>query len=752
MFSHLVFAVVLYLTQSLSTSMTVGMSPTQPVQGQPVTLTAKLTAAGGATVNGGSVAFSVGPSVIGTAQVSSNGVAKIAWTPTVAGAVTVKAAFSTHFSDTSENIPITVAPCVQCTAPSGAVAPVFSTASGAVTPGTGTVPSTSTSGADIIYSVDGSTPSYYRDANGIAHPTLGTKSQVYNSTYTPTFYVYGPMTFKAIAAKSGLADSSVTTATYTITPPTGTSISACGPLTASTTYNLTADVSATGNCFTLNGGNITFNGNGHTITYGTGDSAIASGTNMTVTSGSLTATVPTATFTGGMVGDAIFISQTGSGAYQNIQATISTVNSSTSITVSPIGTFPTTINWSQSTAKYLVSPPPHHAFYCDVAVTTHNCPSSTLYNFTYTQSANSAAGDPNSHGIFLGNENLYNSGDGTELISNTVGNVSGLQVMCIEINGSPFGNGLAFDTCNDTSPGMFYRDGLGGYNFKFQNGYSQTQTTPTGFAHDLVCNNGPQGCVEAEETVNVGNNYANLGGITEYVAGYCAFLRTDFSVYYGGTCSGATRGIEIEASNQSILGAYINIADAAIVNDPNHNPPGCEIDGAYGVRGKDYAVSFNSMTNMLLSNNDITISTPFCPGQGIRMTQIGSSDSGTFGHNIIAINATANVSLGTNFSSCYSADQSNLTGVSYGSTNTCAKNGTYASSLYTVGYGYDGVQGLSISGMVSPNLYNQATVPVTPAASPTTGTFAGSGTMTATHVGGANTCTVTYNGTGVPCS
>ncbi|GHT95244.1 hypothetical protein FACS1894141_3500 [Spirochaetia bacterium] len=87
--------------------------------------------------------------------------------------------------------------------PPTAAAPTASPAAGAVASGTTVTLSTTTDGATIYYTTDGSTP---------------TTSSVQYSSPIP---VTAALTIKAIAVKSGLTDSSVLTAAYTIASPGG---------------------------------------------------------------------------------------------------------------------------------------------------------------------------------------------------------------------------------------------------------------------------------------------------------------------------------------------------------------------------------------------------------------------------------------------------------------------------------------------------------------------------------------------------
>ena len=99
-------------------------------------------------------------------------------------------------------------------------APTFSPVAGSYGPTQSVAISSSTSGATIRYTTDGSTPS----------ETVGT-------VYSGTVSVAASETLKAIAYKSGWSDSSVSAAAYTITGVTTYSISGnCGVAGATINY------------------------------------------------------------------------------------------------------------------------------------------------------------------------------------------------------------------------------------------------------------------------------------------------------------------------------------------------------------------------------------------------------------------------------------------------------------------------------------------------------------------------------------
>ncbi|MGO9009898.1 MAG: chitobiase/beta-hexosaminidase C-terminal domain-containing protein, partial [Bryobacteraceae bacterium] len=115
-------------------------------------------------------------------------------------------------------------------------APTFSPTGGTYTaPQTVTLSST-TSGATIRYTLDGSTPS----------ETAGT-------VYTVPFGISGTTTVKAIAYATGLTDSSVATATYTIKAAAPTFSPAGGTYTAPQTVTLSSTTIGATIRYTLDG-------------------------------------------------------------------------------------------------------------------------------------------------------------------------------------------------------------------------------------------------------------------------------------------------------------------------------------------------------------------------------------------------------------------------------------------------------------------------------------------------------------------
>ena len=633
--------------------------------------------------------------------------------------------------------------------PTGTVAtPVFSQAAGSVAPGTVTTPSDATSGATIFYTWDGTTPTY-TTVNGTMYPT-GTTME-YRPADVPNFSLYGAKTFKALAAKAGMLDSTVASYAYTLKPATGTPIASCSTLsTASKTYYLSTDISCPGTGILVSASNVAINLNGHTITYGTGDSPLATGNNLNATNGSATISVASGTpFKSSMVGD--FIGLTNN-TYMTRETTITGYVSPTTVTVANAPPFT-----SAGNGNYTVWPAqPHYGIACNPYSNSGSCFNLSIYNGTITQSANSS---PHSGAISIGSP--QDDGDnGNSLISDVTVNVSGIEVMGISTHYGHFGNIVQFNKINDTSTSMFNRDALSGFPIKLANGNRSAATSPSSLIHDNVINSSPQGGILAAETTNIINNYV-VGGPTQYVGGYCAFAVASGTNIRGNYCAGNTRGYEIEASNVTLNYNVGNTVDSGRVHDPNHNATGCEIDGNYGVRVKDFQIANGgktggSITNTTIDNNWITVSTGACPAQALRWTQV-YADSGQSNFNTLVLNVPTNpYSAGgiVNYnasSGVYSIDGSNMTGWTY-SGNHYNITGADAADAFSATISYDGGVNWVLPDLVSPVIFDfGVSTVVNQQNSDASATFSGTGTPTMTCWNGASPLVATWNGAVLKC-
>jgi len=114
---------------------------------------------------------------------------------------------STDQAGATQTSPCTIGAVVLAGTPTAAT-PTFSPVAGTYTGTQNVTISTSTGGATLCYTIDGTTPT----ANGAGTCTHGT-------TYSTAVSVASSLTLKAIASESGFLDSAVGSAAYTINPP-----------------------------------------------------------------------------------------------------------------------------------------------------------------------------------------------------------------------------------------------------------------------------------------------------------------------------------------------------------------------------------------------------------------------------------------------------------------------------------------------------------------------------------------------------
>jgi hypothetical protein len=187
-----------------------------------------------------------------------------------------------------------------------AATPAFSPASGNYASAQSVTLSTSTSGATIRYTTDGSTP-----------------SETHGTVYSGGITVSSTQTLQAIAYETNWADSSVASATYTIAPPTLTSVSV-SPSTVISTNSATITVTLSGAA--PSGGAV--------VTLSTSSaSAFAPPASITVAAGQ---TAGSATVAAGTVSTSTGVTVTGNyGGAQTGSITVLPLPTLTSVSVSP---------------------------------------------------------------------------------------------------------------------------------------------------------------------------------------------------------------------------------------------------------------------------------------------------------------------------------------------------------------------------------------------------------------------------------
>jgi hypothetical protein len=188
-----------YTIQLATVTKAANASVVYSASSQNVTLTATVTTSGGA-VNSGAVAFTMlqgttqigSPVTSGTVTTGTASASYVLPAGTAAGSYTIQAVYNAGagFAASSDSThTLTVGPAQAAT-------PTFSPAGGTYSSAQSVTISTTTSGASIRYTTDGSTPT--------------SSSTVYSSPIT----VSATTTLKTYASASGMTDSSVASATY----------------------------------------------------------------------------------------------------------------------------------------------------------------------------------------------------------------------------------------------------------------------------------------------------------------------------------------------------------------------------------------------------------------------------------------------------------------------------------------------------------------------------------------------------------
>ncbi|HVC89443.1 MAG TPA: hypothetical protein VND66_02360, partial [Acidobacteriaceae bacterium] len=112
---------------------------------------------------------------------------------------------------------------------------------------------------------------------------------------------------------------------------------------------------------------------------------------------------------------------------------------------------------------------------------------------------------------------------------------------------------------------------------------------------------------------------------------------------YGNNISGQGRGLDGESSNFILNHNTINVAEQP--NNTEYN--GCELDGTYGIRVKNYdwpnstESGATASTNFQITNNTVTVPATSCPSTAIDLTDMNSLVSGTISGNSFSAPAGA---------------------------------------------------------------------------------------------------------------
>ena len=165
----------------------------------------------------------------------------------------------------------------------------------------------------------------------------------------------------------------------------------------------------------------------------------------------------------------------------------------------------------------------------------------------------------------------------------------------------------------------------------------------------------------APDTIS-GNTFngSPQGGIADGVAGSQIYNNTikltstysnDYGVLvamnsqnvHGNTITGQGRGLDGESSGFIFSGNTVNVAEGT----GNTEYGGCELDGTYGIRVKNYDWPNSTesgtapSTNFQITNNSITVPATHCPSTALDLTDMNSLVSGTISGNSFSAPAGA---------------------------------------------------------------------------------------------------------------
>ena len=147
-------------------------------------------------------------------------------------------------------------------------------------------------------------------------------------------------------------------------------------------------------------------------------------------------------------------------------------------------------------------------------------------------------------------------------------------------------------------------------------------------------------------------NGSPQGGVADGVAGSQIYSNTikltstysnDYGVIatmnnqnvHGNTITGQGRGLDGESSGFIFNGNTVNVAEGT----GNTEYGGCELDGTYGIRVKNYdwpnstESGTSASTNFQITNNTITVPATHCPSTALDLTDMNSLVSGTISGN-----------------------------------------------------------------------------------------------------------------------
>jgi len=147
-------------------------------------------------------------------------------------------------------------------------------------------------------------------------------------------------------------------------------------------------------------------------------------------------------------------------------------------------------------------------------------------------------------------------------------------------------------------------------------------------------NGSPQGGIaDGVAGSQIYNNTIKL--TSTYSNDYGVIATMDNQNVHGNTITGQGRGLDGESSGFIFNGNTVNVAEGT----GNTEYGGCELDGTYGIRVKNYdwpnstESGTSASTNFQITNNNVTVPATHCPSTALDLTDINSLVSGTISGN-----------------------------------------------------------------------------------------------------------------------
>jgi Putative Ig domain len=143
-------------------------------------------------------------------------------------------------------------------------------------------------------------------------------------------------------------------------------------------------------------------------------------------------------------------------------------------------------------------------------------------------------------------------------------------------------------------------------------------------------NGSPQGGIrDSTENSQITDNVITLS--SEYSNDYGVTILANGQTVSGNIISGRGRGIDAESSQFQITGNTITVHEEA----NNSEYGGCELDGSYGIRIKNYPTDsgYTPSIGWTISGNTVSVSAQYCNAHALQFTDLPDSVQGTVSNN-----------------------------------------------------------------------------------------------------------------------